>query len=107
MQLAGFEVLGQCRRWCLSGKGTTGEKQLPHVGSKGSEWMYTEPYREAQKEIPASSQSGILSNAFLGFLGTSFWRDPIDGDGQRLCGYRMNSFWQRRTMANFRNASPL
>lgn len=52
IQLAGFEVLEQAEGGVWRGKGATGEKQLQHVGSKGSDWVYTQLYREAQKGNP-------------------------------------------------------
>ena len=55
IQLARFRSSGAGRRWCLEGQRRHGRETIAARGintwgSKGSEWMYTEPYREAQKE---------------------------------------------------------
>jgi hypothetical protein len=52
MRLASSEVLDQAEGSRLKGKGFAAEKELQPAGSRGSGWVYTELYWEAQNGNP-------------------------------------------------------
>jgi hypothetical protein len=59
MRFADFEDLEQAEAHAGRGKGAAGEKEPRPCGSKGSEWMYTGPYREASKwKAPLEQEEG-------------------------------------------------
>jgi hypothetical protein len=51
-RFTGFDVLEEAEGRVWRGKGGAGEKKSRTCGSKSSEWMYTEPYREPQNGNP-------------------------------------------------------